>query len=77
MKKLVITVIAALCLLSGCYGDPSSQKRTNTDDGAVIYARKFELDGHRYIEFYRPYTMSYDNYTGFVHDPDCPCHETD
>lgn len=77
MKKLIIIIASALCLFSGCCGDPSSQKQTRTDDGAVLYARRFEFDGHRYIEFYRPYYMTYDNYTGYVHDPDCPCHETD
>ena len=69
MKKLILAIFAAL-LLAGC--GPETQKATHSDDGTTIYARKFEFEGHQYIEFYR-HDIGYDNYTGFVHDPNCPC----
>ena len=31
---------------------------------------RFEYDGHKYILF-----TSSETKNGFVHDPDCPCHE--
>jgi hypothetical protein len=70
MKKVILAICAAL-LLCGC--EPDSQKVNLSQDGTKIYARKFEFEGHSYIEFYRPSAISYDNYTGFVHDPNCPC----
>jgi hypothetical protein len=70
MKKLVIAIFTAL-LLCGC--EPGTQKVHKSDDGAEIYVRKFTFEGHQYIEFYRPSHFTYDNYTGFVHDPDCWC----
>ncbi len=69
MKKVILVICAAL-LLCGC--EPDSQKVVNSSDGTKIYARKFEFEGHSYIEFYRP-AIGYDNYTGFVHDPNCWC----
>lgn len=71
MKKFILAIFAAL-LVAGC--EPETQKPTYSDDGTTIYARKFEFEGHQYIEFYRPNKgLSYDNYTGFVHDPNCWC----
>ena len=71
MKKFILAILTVL-LFAGC--EPETQKPTYCDDGTKIYARKFEFDGHQYIEFYRPnMSLSYDNYTGFVHDPDCWC----
>ena len=71
MKKLVIAIFTAL-LLCGC--EPESQKAVYSDDGTKIYARKFTFEEHQYIEFFRPAPgASYDNYTGFVHDPNCWC----
>ena len=70
MKKFILAIFAVL-LLAAC--EPESQKATYSDDGTKIYARKFEFEGHQYIEFYRPGGFSYDNYTGFVHDPNCWC----
>ena len=69
MKKLVLSICAAI-LLCGC--EPESQTVSYSEDGTKIYARKFDFEGHQYIEFYRP-AGGYDNYTGYVHDPDCPC----
>ena len=70
MKKLVIAIFTAL-LLFGC--GPETQKAVYSDDGTKIYARKFTFEEHQYIEFYREGGFSYDNYTGFVHDPNCWC----
>lgn len=71
MKKLIAMIFTAILLL-GC--EPESQKAVYSDDGTTIYARKFTFEEHQYIEFYRPARgATYDNYTGFVHDPNCWC----
>lgn len=70
MKKLLIGIIAIIAL---CSCEPETQTKIYTADGASLYVRKFEYDGHKYIEFSRTLEV-YDNYTGYVHDPDCPCH---
>lgn len=69
MKKII--AIFAVLLLCGC--EPESQTRIQTEDGTTLYVREFVYKGHRYIEFGRM-KEAYDNYTGYVHDPDCPCH---
>ena len=73
MKKLIIGILAAF-LLCGCRSENMkvSGEKTYCDDGAVIYARKFTFEEHQYIEFIR-FRPSYDDYTGFVHDPNCWC----
>lgn len=71
MKKLIIGIIALAAL---CSCEPKTQKRTPTHDGANLLVREFEYNGHTYIEFAR-HMIGYDNYTGFVHSPDCPCHK--
>lgn len=35
-----------------------------------LYINRFEYNGHKYIMF-----KSGESRNGFVHDPDCPCHE--
>lgn len=71
MKKLIALIFTAVLLL-GC--EPGmQQKAVYGDDGTTIYARKFTFEEHQYIEFYRPCSGAYDNYTGFVHDPNCWC----
>ena len=70
MKKLIIVIVALIAL---CSCKPASQTRIHTADGVPLRVRKFEYDGHKYIEFSRV-LEAYDNYTGYVHDPDCPCH---
>jgi len=69
MKKFIILVFA-LILLGGCR--PETQERIKCDDNTTIYARKFVYESHQYIEFYR-HNIGHDNYTGFVHDPNCWC----
>ena len=75
MKKFIIILatIAFMTTISSC--EPSTQQAKKYKDGTTIYARRFVYDGHTYIEFCR-LAPSYDNYTGFVHDPDCQCHKT-
>ena len=74
MKKLLIVFITLIAMYS-CASD--MQTKIHTTDGIPIYALKFEYDGHRYLEFTRIGPDMYDNYTGYVHDPDCPCHKKD
>ena len=70
MKKLVIAIFTAL-LLCGCESKTQKAVYSSVDD-TKIYARKFMFEEHQYIEFCRP-AFGYDNYTGFVHDPNCWC----
>jgi hypothetical protein len=69
MKKFIAVIFTAI-LMFGC--EPETQKAVYSDDGTMIYARKFTFEEHQYIEFYRN-APGYDNYTGFVHDPNCWC----
>lgn len=41
--------------------------------GDEYFVREFTYKGHRYLEFKDNYHYG----QGFVHDPDCPCHEYD
>lgn len=72
MKK-VLFIIAAILMIAITSCEPQTQRKTTTDDGASLYVRRFESEGHQYIEFKHSQTFSYDDYTGYVHDPDCPC----
>lgn len=85
IKKLsVLLFIAFSFLFAGCESkapdilfELKSVKRKNTykiqhADGTEMYARHFMYNGHKYIEFFRD-MPSYDNFTGYVHDPDCQC----
>ena len=70
MKKIIFSLVIVLtCILAGC--EPETQKLTESQDGTMIYNRSFEMNGHVYIEFCRANSGPYDNYTGFVHDPEC------
>lgn len=69
MKKMLICCFLACCLLASC--EPESQKIVESQDGTTISVRSFELNGHKYYEFIRRGAGMYDNYTGFVHDPEC------
>ena len=72
MKK-VLFIIAAILTIAITSCEPQTQRKTTTDDGAFLYVRRFKFEGHQYIEFQRIQGLSYDDYTGYVHDPDCPC----
>ena len=68
----------ALCL-SACYSVGETGRKESDVKKERIYLRneltlgvfRFEYDGHKYMMFYRLGT----DVNGFVHDPDCPCHE--
>lgn len=77
MKKVIYIIAMALCLLSSCNMKKIEHKESDTEkeylylrDGqGTITVLRFEYDGHKYILF------AADFRNGFVHDPDCPCHE--
>jgi len=62
MVALVIALLATSCL------SPEYK-----EVGENFFVREFAYNGHKYIEF-KDNTL-YGQ--GFVHDPDCPCHEAD
>lgn len=77
MKKIIYTIAMALCLTACC--DVTEVKRQETDvekeylylkDALHMTVYRFEYNSHKYIFFYAG-----DGWNGFVHDPDCPCHE--
>ena len=77
MKKVIYIIAMALCLFSCCdiekaEGKESEVKRENLylKDNVHLMVNRFEYDGHKYILFF-----SGEIRNGFVHDPDCPCHE--
>ena len=68
----------ALCLSSCCDMKKIEYKESDVEkeylylrDGrGTLSVLRFEYDGHKYILF-----TSSETKNGFVHDPDCPCHE--
>ena len=80
MKKIIYIITTALCLLSCCGIEKAEKaekkesevKRENLylKDNAHLVVNRFEYDGHKYILFF-----SGEIRNGFVHDPECPCHE--
>ena len=75
MKKIVsiLFVLLSLFAVSGCKNNSEDNvEKVIMSDGAKIEVRKFIYDGHQYIEFFR-HAGGYDNYTGYVHDPNCWC----
>lgn len=83
MKKIGILAIVLLLGLASCgignpdpmfeqrFVKPKGTKEVKFTDGTTMFVRRFTYEGHNYIEFFR--NMPYDNYTGYLHDPDCPC----
>ena len=76
MKKIIYIIVMALCL-AAC--DATEVKRQEIDvEKEYIYVRdafhmtvyRFEYNSHKYIFF-----CAGGGWNGFVHDPDCPCHE--
>lgn len=59
MRGLFLSI--AVLLLASC----------NDKTPEEVKAKKFEFEGHSYIEFYRSDIIR--GRTGFVHDPDCQC----
>ena len=79
MKKVIYIIAMALCLLSSCNMKKIEHKESDTEkeylylrDGrGTLTVFRFEYDGHKYIMFFNVVG----SVTGYVHDPDCPCHE--
>ena len=76
MKKVICIIAMALCL-SSCWVEETEEKETEAKkeylylkDNVHLVVNRFEYDGHKYILFF-----SGEIRNGFVHDPDCPCHE--
>ena len=64
MKKALFIIVAILMIaITSC--EPQTQRKTATNDGASLYVRRFKFEGHKYIEFQRSQTLSYDDYTGY------------
>ena len=77
MKKGNYIIAMALILSSCCKMEKIERKETDIKK-EYLYLKgaptlnivRFEYDGHKYILF-----TSSETKNGFVHDPDCPCHE--
>ena len=77
MKKIIYTIAMALCL-SACCSTGEIERKESEIKKEYLYLKgastlnvvRFEYDGHKYILF-----TSSETKNGFVHDPDCPCHE--
>ena len=76
MKKVICIIAMVLCL-SSCWVEETEEKETEAKkeylylkDNVHLVVNRFEYDGHKYILFF-----SGEIRNGFVHDPDCPCHE--
>lgn len=76
--SLIATVLFASCgaqmpadpVFEQKYVERANTKKSVYADGTIMYTRHFTYQGHTYIEFFRN-LPSYDNYTGFEHDPAC------
>lgn len=78
MKKiLTFLAISVMLVFASCSeGNNYAGEKTETahyKDGTQLQYRRFKFQGHTYIEFTRIAIWTYDNMTGYVHDPDCPC----
>lgn len=71
MKKIVLLLLAVLALCVCSCENRSANLKVYDSEGYVVYGRRFELDGHTYIELWRSRSGTYDAYTGYEHDPDC------
>lgn len=67
--RYVLLLISAVLFVS-CV--PNTMEVSDGD----IQAKRFEYDGHQYIQFSCGVNfVSEDCYVGYVHDPDCPCNK--
>ena len=64
MKKIILVILLLLCM--GC----SSTNSVQVED-TNIYAKRFEYEGHSYIQFNAGKTAN--GISGYVHDPNCWC----
>lgn len=65
-------VVIILC--NGCIDYSKREYIGGKNNNTRWIVDKFNYDGHQYIEFYDFGEMRGDSSVGFVHDPDCPCH---
>ena len=56
---------------TGCKESDVQKEKIYLRDESTLYVCRFEYDGHKYVMFYGVGATI----NGFVHDPDCPCHE--
>lgn len=71
MKKIVLLLLAVLALCVCSCGNNGANLKVYDSEGYAVYGRRFELDGHTYIELWRSRSGNYDAYTGYEHDPEC------
>lgn len=79
MKKVIYIIAMALCL-SACCSTGEIERKESDIKKKYLYLKgastlnvvRFEYDGHKYVMFYNNVGAGVN---GFVHDPDCPCHE--
>ena len=69
MRKILLTLIMFLALLSSCKISP------NQEEAQEITSTFQEVNykGHSYIIFIYNNAGSYDGYGGLTHNPDCKC----
>ena len=77
MKKVIYIIAMALCLSSCCSMGEIERKESEAKieylylkNTSHIRIYRFKYDDHKYIFF-----CGGQHRNGFVHDPDCPCHE--
>lgn len=63
--KRILFILAIAVMATSCFNPEWEQSSKD------LFVRKFTYNGHNYIEF-KDNTM-YGQ--GYVHDPDCPCHQ--
>ena len=77
MKKIFYIIIMALCLTACCGMEEVKRQEVDIEKEYLYFkgsfhlrVYRFEYNSHKYILFYAG-----EDKNGFVHDPDCPCHE--
>lgn len=74
MKKLLFLLLFGFTLV-GCVTYTNDGVTKDSTENNRWVATKFEFNGHQYIEFRDKSYSGYDYGVGYVHDPDCPCHQ--
>ena len=73
MKKILVTLVMFLALLSSC------SLSANQEEAQEITSTFQEVNykGHSYIIFMYSIAGTYAGYGGLTHNPDCPCKKGD
>lgn len=75
MKKkivLLVALVATIALCTGCIEWSKREYVSGKNNNTRWVVDKFNYNGHQYLEFS---DLGLDGGgQGFVHDPDCPCH---